>query len=268
MSIQSNTTELQALLEQANALPDAVTDAVRYSAQNLTEAQKAQARSNIGVATIAEVVEQVPLVKVAEQPTFVNSIEEMTDTSKVYLMPDGYLYAYMKSEEALSYTFTADDFVADGVNTDGALLNAGTKNRIATESLIDLSKGTVSIHCPSPYQYIVYFYTSNNTSDYIGKTSFKTANIDDVLSDTIASGTKSGATYCRISLRDSTNTTIDISGRIDEFMANVIISQASDTTAETYAWKSTGLSYNQPADYEDRIVALENALGVIENGTY
>ena len=52
MSLDNNTTGLQEILEQARNLPDAgsvVTDAVRYNAQVLTEAQKAQARENIGV---------------------------------------------------------------------------------------------------------------------------------------------------------------------------------------------------------------------------
>lgn len=215
---------------------------------------------------IAETVKaEVPLVKVAEQPTFVNSVDEMTDKSKVYvLLPEGYFYQNVKIEESASYTFTADDFVADGLNTNGALLGNGTPNRIATKNMIDLSAGTVSIYCPEPYQYIVYYYTDRATADYIGKTTFKTGSITDVLNDTVASGTIEGAKFCRISLRDNTNNTADLSGRIDEFMANIIISQASDATVEEDVWKSTGLAYNQPANYEDRIVAIENFLNGLE----
>lgn len=47
---------------------------------------------------IETVKAEVPLVKTAEQPTFVNSIDEMIDTSKIYVMPDGFLYAYMLTE--------------------------------------------------------------------------------------------------------------------------------------------------------------------------
>lgn len=212
---------------------------------------------------------EVPLVKVAEQPTFVNSVDGMTDTSKVYvLLPAGLLYAYMKTQEASSYTFTADDFVEGALNTDGDIYESDAVNRIFTADLIDLSVGTVSIICPSPYQYITYYYTDNDVSAYIGKTTFKSGNVDDVLNDTAASGTIEGAKYCRISLRDKTDTNADISGRTDEFMANIIISQDRDETTEVYKWKSTGLSYNQPADYEDRVAALEKAMEGIENGTY
>lgn len=41
---------------------------------------------------------KIPFIKTAEQPTFVNSIEEMTDTSKVYVIPDGHLYGYRENE--------------------------------------------------------------------------------------------------------------------------------------------------------------------------
>lgn len=222
---------------------------------------------------IAETIKaEVPLVKTAEQPIFVNSIDEMTDKSKVYvLLPEGYFYKNVKVEESASYTFTADDFVADALNTNGSLLGSGTPNRIATKNMIDLSAGTVSIYCPDPYEYIIYYYTDRAIANYIGKTAFKTGSITDVLNETVGSGTIEGAKFCRISLRDGTSTTVDLSGRIDEFMANIIISQASDATVENDAWKSTGLAYNQPADYENRIVAIEsflNGLKIAEDGEW
>lgn len=48
---------------------------------------------------VAEIVKaEVPLVKTAEQPIFVNSVDEMTDANKVYVMPNGYMYAYREKE--------------------------------------------------------------------------------------------------------------------------------------------------------------------------
>ena len=220
----------------------------------LTDADKAE---------IVETVKtEVPLVKTAEQPTFVNGVAEMTDTSKVYVLPDGYMWAYMTGNA--TNKFSAEDFVVTQVESNGALLSGNA--RIATSELVLLADGTISIHCPSPYQYFIYYFTDNDVSSYIGKTSWKSGSIDDVLKDTIASGTLNGAKYCRISLRDSTNTAGSLTGRIDEFMENITILQTSGTKVSE--WRNTGLAYNQPADYESRIVALENALGVIENGTY
>ena len=212
---------------------------------------------------VAEILKtEIPLVKTVEQPTFVNSVDEMTDTSKVYVMPDMSMWAYMTGNA--TNKFSAEDFVVTQVESNGALLSGNA--RIATSELVLLADGTISIHCPSPYQYFIYYFTDNDVSSYIGKTSWKSGSIDDVLKDTIASGTLNGAKYCRISLRDSTNTAGSLTGRIDEFMENITILQTSGTKVSK--WRNTGLAYNQPADYESRIVALENALGVIENGTY
>lgn len=59
---------------------------VLFSAQTLTEEQKAQARANIG-ATAGEDVE------IADSVEWLN---ENGDTSKKYVLPDGYIYAYME----------------------------------------------------------------------------------------------------------------------------------------------------------------------------
>lgn len=215
---------------------------------------------------IAEIVKaKVPLVKVAEQPTFVSSVEEMTDTSKIYVMSDMSMWAYMK---ATPKTLTADDFIACTIGSVGNLtINEITKDgsRLATTELLSIIDKVVSVNCPEPYQYIVYYFSGNSSTEdtYLGKTSFKSGSIDDVTADAIASGTVSGATHCRISLRDGTNTSANIGGRVDEFMANVTVTQTSKAGSE---FQNTGRSYNQPADYEDRIIALEKTLEEMENG--
>lgn len=69
------------LSQEIDGLP---TETVLYTAQTLTEAQKAQARANIG-ATAGEEVE------------FADSVEwlnENGDTSKKYVLPDGFIYEY------------------------------------------------------------------------------------------------------------------------------------------------------------------------------
>jgi hypothetical protein len=217
------------------------------------------------IVEIADIVKaEAPLVKVAEQPTFVDSIEEMTDASKAYVMPDGFLYAYTKAKAQI---LTADDFVAAEVQSNGSLSYAsgGGGSRIATKELLPLTDNKISISCPSPYQYFVYYFTGETEDTFIGKTSWKSGNIDDVSTDVVGSGTSSGAKYCRISLRDSTNTSENLKNRIAEFMENITVTQVSATGN---AWGNTGLAYNQPADYEDRIIALEKALEGIEYGTY
>jgi hypothetical protein len=66
---QNNNQELQEILNAVNELPEAnnVSDAVRYTKQNLTDAQKAQARENIGAVSKTEmsskVTEQLNIAK-------------------------------------------------------------------------------------------------------------------------------------------------------------------------------------------------------------
>lgn len=64
----------------------AIDNSVLFTAQKLTAAQKAQARENIG-ASAGEDVEP------AESVEWLN---ENGDTSKKYVLPDGYIYAYME----------------------------------------------------------------------------------------------------------------------------------------------------------------------------
>lgn len=71
--------------------------AVLYTQQNLTEAEKAQARANIG-ATAGEDVE------------FADSVEwlnEYGDTSKKYVLPDGYIYTY--TQKTVTVIHNAND---------------------------------------------------------------------------------------------------------------------------------------------------------------
>lgn len=218
------------------------------------------------IRNVANVVKtEVPLVKTPEQPNFANTVHEMTDTSKVYVMPDMSMWAYMSGAFRV---LTADDFIVAGVNTDGSYYVGANcpYSRICNVDLLPLTDGNVvSISCPTPYQYIVYYYTSDSDSDYIGKTSFKSGVIADVTQDTVTSGTKSGATHCRISLRDVTDTNANLSDRVNEFISNVSVVKKNATGKE---WCNTGFTYNQPSDVEDRVVALEKALEDIAYGEY
>ena len=81
---------------------------VSYAEQTLTNEQKAQARANIGAAedTVLELV---------------NSIEECVDTSKRYVLPDGYIYAYTYGE----HTTENKNHILSSINTDGTPYNGG-----------------------------------------------------------------------------------------------------------------------------------------------
>lgn len=56
-----------------------------------------------------------------QTPLFANSIEECTDTSKVYVLPDGYIYGYMTKTETIIPT----NRIPLSVNQDGTPFNNG-----------------------------------------------------------------------------------------------------------------------------------------------
>lgn len=121
--LQNNNKELRGILEDVNNLPEAgesVADAVRYTAQTLTEEQKAQARANIGAldksqlpTIVQEAGESESLIMSQKAVTdlvaeaigsgggtsteyeTVDSVDEMTDTSKQYVLKEtGTIWAY------------------------------------------------------------------------------------------------------------------------------------------------------------------------------
>lgn len=95
--------------EALNEMELGILNSIRYTKQNLTPEQKAQARENIGVSG-----------KVQVCPEFANSIEECTDTNKAYMLPDGHIYAYMPETGAL---FT--DHLKNAIGEDGKPFNDG-----------------------------------------------------------------------------------------------------------------------------------------------
>lgn len=82
--------EIDSGIEKSNA-------AILYMKQTLTEEQKAQARANIGATA-------------GEDVAFADSVEwlnEYGDTSKKYVLPDGYIYTY--TEKTVSVEHNAND---------------------------------------------------------------------------------------------------------------------------------------------------------------
>lgn len=149
--------------------------------------------------------------------------EDQIFTGREAEIAETVVITFAEYQEAQPYTLTSADMTVGAVNSDGS--NASGNNRIYTTEPIDLSRGTVSISIPAPYNWIAYYSTKPyfNSTTLLGKTSFGGNNIDDVLNATLAQGTTEGAKYVRISLRDSTNTSANLTGRIDEFMNAVKI---------------------------------------------
>lgn len=89
------------------------------------------------------------------QPEFVNSVEECVDTTKLYVLPDGYIYAYMYQDAQiiqtkinhLSLATDTSGAICNGVGYEDGYLssstgNVGSKSGYSTTGFIKIGVGT------------------------------------------------------------------------------------------------------------------------------
>lgn len=218
-----------------------------------------------------------------QHPLFANSVAELEksgDTSKLYVLPDGMIYAYMHTTDAL-YT----NQIANSVDENGNPYNNGKGwksgyrlNSSGTETASSVDSVTGFI--PVKYGDVVRFknfpyipnaegtgyiaiYTANlgmitsAQSKHFGDNAyfFRPYTVDEetghITSVTLASEYENpGYAYIRISAPGLDGTA-------------VITVNEEIVESEGYAWKSTGHAF-VPADYEDRIVAAEKDIDRLE----
>lgn len=239
--------------------------AVLYSPQTLTDAQKEQARNNMGVDTyLAE-----ELAKRGQlTPEFANSIEECTDTSKMYVLPDGLIYAYMLTEKEVTSGGGCTNVLPLAINSDGTpyVGDSGEKgykpgyrlNSSATEKAESTSSCTGYIKANTGdtvraknlttgadgYDYIHLFNSSFTKVKSVQPARIYVVN--GLFEYTIE---QANVAYIRVSFGEMDETTV--------FTVNEEITEGSTEIITEYAWVNTGHAF-VPADYEDRIVAVEN----------
>ena len=251
-------------------------NAVLYTEQSLTEAQKVQARANIGAVSEADVL----LNGLQLKPEFASSTEECTDTSKLYVLPDGYIYAYMTTTtNGKQYT----NLLNLGVNENGTTVGyvEGKRWSSSTDAWSAYKDSEYSgqvltgmfpfkigqtlrvkgINTSYSYQSanMVKAFDANRNSISSGYVSIYTLTLsypnelvlsDDMLvfSPTSAvGGIASNMAYIGLSFVLSGNAE-DIIITVDEE-----ITEGPITKSE---WTNTGRAF-VPADYEDRIIELE-----------
>lgn len=228
-------------------------------------------------------------------PEYADNIEGCTDTSKVYVLPDGFLYAYMgETTEGevvpnfknvldtatihLNQRFNSSDQLKEAVGyiaIDHLPVKSGDVIRINNVNVISASAGSNRVK----------YYNS-------GKSGISTYNGADARGDQLLKLTKANGVmswvvgYYNTSLgNDSTNTLPAAASNIAYVRMNLFISSASITEADiedliltvnqeisyttteggtAYSWKNTGLAFI-PADYEDRIIDLEAARVELED---
>lgn len=257
-----------------------------------------------------EIAEKVPYVKVAEQPTFVNSIAEMTDTSKMYVLKSDGMFYSCKAHTTTTESKTTPNFtnqVPISTDTDGSIFNGtGYKEDVRLSSSGGIS-GTAQVGSVTtgfiPYtpgatirlkgveftgaktKYGGHYYANFYKEDFTFST-YMAANdsYDGTDHPTVFKQSYDEATgACVINTSGCLNNTsasaqllqsakyirITAYGKGADFIATVneeitYTTTEGDTTT-TYTWEPTGISYNQPADYEDRVVIAEADIDRLEN---
>lgn len=236
----------------------------------LTEADKEE---------IAETVKaEVPLVKTAEQPIFVNSVDEMTDTSKVYVMPDGYMWAYMTKEvvvEAkdlfqnsgyqLNYRHSSSGVTAQtGAVCSGFISIADAQANDYKLRIKGLPIANLAYATGNGYNRIAYYKTNGQLdTGRVFHFAYPTGSVylpveldgDDVLVtlNQQVNGNPielSDISQMKVSLyiSDSTITDADV--------ADIRMTFGEGGVTTETGWFNTGHTYI-PADYEERIIELE-----------
>lgn len=240
--------------------------AVQYGkAQSLTEAQKAQARENIGAVSEAFVLNELA-ERSQLKPEFANSIEECTDTNLLYVLPDGYIYAYMTGGTQEVFT----DVLKDVGYTDDMRINSSggivgwTNTDADVTGYIPVKPGDIIRvkNMPIPSTYTSGAYWNKVASYDVNKAyiSSTTLNIDyaDTAGTLVAAEAEDGniVKFTVVESVFGSNTAyivINAKDITDESEVYV-----NSTTVSMSGFANTGLAF-VPADYEDRIVYLEDA---------
>lgn len=223
------------------------------------------------------------------KPEFADSIEKCTDTSKLYVLPDGYIYAYMLGG---GYTNLVDDAGYD----DGYYMPYSTSCTTLTASSVYTTTGFIPmVHTDvvrmsgvtwdtSVNQCVVAYYDKNKKplGSYTAKGYVQSATaehtsegvdvrcLQDKEYQSVA--VEDGVVTFNIAFNDNDSTTSILrSGSHVKYMritakgsgADMIVTvneEIAGAEAAGYGWRNTGNAF-VPADYEDRIIALEKAQG-------
>lgn len=228
----------------------------------------------------AEIIAEVPLVKTAEQPTFVNSIDEMTDTSKVYVMPDGFLYTYMQKTTVSvgENHFVPSEAIINArlSGSSGSITENGSAGSVVTGFIavsdwntinpFEVSIGSVSNKGSDDNR--VVFYDTNktklgyaniacshdgsNTPNGVWENGVETYNLK--VDKTGNAVTITDVAYIRMQILVGTKGTVIT----DSDVANLQIKFVHETSTTTQTgFFSTGQAYNQPADYEEEVLRIK-----------
>ena len=205
------------------------------------------------------------------RPEFANSVEECTDTSLLYVLPDGYIYAYMRKKTPGGLINFVDKVgYTDNTRISTSSLGA-TKSEAGyvTTGIIDLSPYTspmtiIAGGADFSYAYsAITSYNPDGTATASGTIANYIANPDSNFTDVAVDGSGNLTFNFR---RSSSRTKIQICGYGKGADLSVTIDGVIGENTMTEGWVSTGHSFI-PADYEDRIIDLEDDSTALKTNT-
>lgn len=236
---------------------------------------------------IDNVVEKVGTVKVAAPPEFVNDISECTDTSKMYVLPNAHLAAYMTTE-VVTEGSTVPNFTNIYNEANGAYIKDGYRYS-ASGAAFSAEAATCAVVVPVPNGSwkINQEYTLRVQGATIdgGTTRYKkiyTGNTNDNFTlggaETSSSTTQADGTVVFVHTANANDniTTfswivfhvddgVDASNLIVTFNEEITYTTTEGGTEIVTEWVDTGIEYNQPPDYAARVVAVEKKTAQLRN---
>lgn len=211
-------------------------------------------------------------------PLFANDISECTDTSKLYVLPDGYIYAYMTKTATVYPT----NQLKNAIDSDGTAYNGGTgykdntrlslssgetaQNGYTVTGFMEVKQGdtirfaniNTAIGSDKNNVFIIFYGANFARVGYLrGQAAADALIAGECVLDsnlTLSSGTLDGTVYFRVSMPTGSG---DYLITVNEPL--------EPTTTTTQGWYSTGHAF-VPADYENRIVDLEERVDELSAG--
>ncbi|MBE6851057.1 MAG: hypothetical protein E7504_04875, partial [Ruminococcus sp.] len=207
------------------------------------------------------------------EPLFAESVEwlnETGDTTKLYVLPDGYIYAYMTSEVLVP---APNEFDVDAAKLNTRLSSSGsesTGNGIVATDYISVSltspyyvtfSGIDSIFKHGTYAYAIHLTYFDSGKNRIGAKVLQADTINLPHTFNIFDSSYSNAAFVRFAICINSSSAIT---KTDCEGLSVVCESKSETITTT-GWFSTKHAF-VPADYEDRIIDLENDVNNLKIG--
>jgi lysophospholipase L1-like esterase len=212
-------------------------------------------------------------------PEFVDNIEECIDTTKLYVLPDGYIYAYMYAEAEIGGctnlidTASADFLTSSRINASNAVASTSNPNAFVSNFITAKSRQIIRIKGvtddaskdTSPRFRILFCKEDGSALGGVylyGDTAgaYSVHELVEISEDGVYKYQLGALANGTVGTYDATLAKIRVSGVATNGLENIVVTLDEEITepqiVQQYQWVNTGHAF-VPADYEDRIIALE-----------